>query len=446
MHQQNTSLTGFWDKKEHQTILSLTAPMILANITTPLIGLVDTAVLGRLDGTHHLAGAAVGAFIITQIYWVCGFLRMTSTGLSAQAFGAENREQSAKVAIQGLAVAVVIALIILLLNRTILDIGTSLSAPTADMSRSMDGYFSYRVLGAPAALMNLVLIGCLVGRQQSRQVMFIQIAGNLINAILDVLFVLGLDLGVRGAAAASVIAEYSIMIMSGVVLSKQIRGFNIRLSWFHLSAVKPLLLLNNNMLLRNLALQFCLAFVTFQGARFGTQVAAVNALLMNFFVLIALGLDGVAYAVEALVGEAKGAKNSATLRLSVYRGLFWSGAVALLYSVAFLTGMDPILSVLTNDEILHKEALTYLPVIALLPLVAHWCFLYDGVFIGLTRARAMRNSMIVSAMLGFIPVWLGVSGEQNLGLWFALLAFMLARGVTLGGYFTYLSRKNALLD
>jgi MATE family multidrug resistance protein len=431
----------------HLRIFTLAAPMILANITTPLLGLVDTAVMGHMDSSAHLAGASIGALILTQIYWVSGFLRMSTTGLSAQAKGMDQSAiEAAKVFYQTGVIALCIGLILWILQQPILQLGLWLTQPAPEVSLYTREYFSVRVWGAPAALLNLVFIGWLVGQQLMRSVLIIQVVGNLINGALDIGFVFGLGWGVTGVATASVIAEYSMAIFASVVAFKHIRGVLPSRTWFNSAARKLLLQLNGNMLLRNLALQGCLAFLTIQGARYGQTATAVNAILMQFFVLIALGLDGIAYAIEALVGEAAGAKKLALVRVHTHRGLMWSSAFAILYSVIFYFGGEDIIALLTDIPALQMAALPYLPLMIGLPLLAHWCFLYDGVFVGLTRASVMRDTMILSAALVFFPVWWLLKSQGNEALWIALLAFLLARGLTLGGMFYWLNKRRTLVN
>lgn len=419
----------------HFTLLTLAVPMILANITTPLLGLVDTAVMGHMAVSAPLAGAAIGGLILTQIYWVCGFLRMSATGLSAQARGKQSSEEIAKTFYQTAFVGLAIGLLLLILQQPALWAGLTLTAPSEVVSRFAETYFNVRVWGAPAALSNIALIGWLVGQQKTRAVLFIQVVGNLLNAGLDLLFVWSFGMGVEGVALASVIAEYTMAVMGFCVAIQHVDGVKPVWQWFSRSAQKVLMKLNGDMLLRNLALQGCLAFLTIQGARYGETATAVNAILMQFFVLIALGLDGIAYAVEATVGEAAGANSKQGVVTQTHRGLIWSSVVAIGYALAFYGVGDNIVWMLTDIQALQTAAMPYLPLMVLLPLLAHWCFLFDGVFVGLTKAKSMRNTMIISALVVYFPVWFVLREAGNEALWWALLAFLLARGVTLGGSF-----------
>jgi MATE family multidrug resistance protein len=436
----NNILSKFFQISLHQKIVVIALPMILSNITTPLMGLVDTAVLGHMQDIHFLAGASVAALIITQLYWLCGFLRMTSTGLSAQAKGSGEHSQLSQSLFQGVLIGFLLGCILLLAQDGILVLGLYFADATPVVEKVISEYFGTRIWGAPAAIVNLALVGWLIGQQKAKQVLFIQVFANVLNLILNLWFVFGLGLEVYGVALASVIAEYFISIVSMSVALKIIGKTLIQKKWFSVVYLRPLLLLNGNTFFRNLALQACIAFLIFKGVGFGSTSAAINAILMQFFTLIALGLDGVAYAAEALVGEQKGKKSAEGIVHVTLHGLLWSTVVAVIYSLVFVIWGTEIIITITDQAVLQLEMENYLIFVYSLPLIAHWCFFFDGVFVGLTRAKAMRNSMLLCALLVYFPAfWVFVS-HANQGLWMALLLFLLFRGVLLGGYFIYLCR------
>ncbi len=423
--------------------MSIALPMILSNITNPLLGMVDTAIIGHLDGTHFLAGTAVATMVITQIYWVCGFLRMSATGLSAQARGSDDVMAAARVFYQLLLPALLIGVLMILLQDGLVKTASYFAEASPKVVSVIDTYIRVRVWGAPAALANLMLVGWLIGQQHSRLVMLIQILGNSLNAVLSLILAMGLGWGVEGVAMATVIAEYSIFTASICVVLIKTGWALPLLNWFRFGLYAQVLMLNRDILLRNLALQLTIAFMTFQGARLGEEVVAVNALLMQFFVITALGLDGIAYAVEALVGESKGAGNMKQLQRRVRLGLVWSGSLAVLYSLVFVIFDNRIIALLTDLTTLRLLAKDFLPYIWVLPLLSHWCFLMDGVFIGLTYGKAMRNSMLLCSLLVFFPLWWMTSGLGNHALWIAFLAFLLARGLSLGWAYVRLVRPQA---
>ena len=407
--------------------------------------MVDTAVLGHMSGSHYLAGSAIAGLIITQLYWLCSFIRMSSTGLSAQAKGQHNPLNASKVLYQSLGIALSIAALLLIMQGPLLSLGLYFIDSSAEVVEVVQDYFHIRILGAPAALANLALIGWLIGQQQTKQVLLVQVIANLLNGGLSITLVFGLGMGVSGVAAASVFAEYFIFA-SSLYFALQVQMPKVpQAVWFKFRALKSLIALNGHTFIRNLSLQLCIAFLVFQGAKLGPMTAATNAILMQFFSLIALGLDGIAYAVEALVGEAKGKSSQRQVTLVTLTGLFYSALAALLYSLLFVIAGSSIIALLSDQEALQTMATSYLPVIWLLPLLAHWCFLLDGVFVGLTRAKAMQNSMLLSAGLFYILAWFWVVDYGNWGLWAAMLVFMLVRGLSLGLYFNYLRIKGSLL-
>jgi len=426
-------------QRPHFTLLSIAVPLILANITTPLLGLVDTAILGRMDGLHFLAGAAIASLILTQVYWICGFLKMSVTGLSAQA-KSKPQAQAMKPLLQGGLLGFCIALVLLMVQGPLLNAGLWFAQVTPDVAKSTSAYFHIRIWGAPAALINLALIGWLIGQQKGKLILLLQVVVNLINIIASLIFVYIFDFGVKGVALGTVVAEYAMLLFAFIIIHRQYSPITLHKKWCSLHQLKPLLSLNSDMLIRNLALQFTIAFIILKGAQFGTEAAAVNAILMQFFSLIALGLDGIANAVESLVGEQEGKGDSNGLRSQVRIGLFWSSIIALLYSLVFWLFGENIMALLTNQDELIRIALDYGWVIIALPLVAHWCFLFDGVYVGMTQGKTMRNNMLISTLLGFFPTYLvceHILGFENKALWIAMFSFLAVRGLGLGGHFLY---------
>lgn len=433
-------LSNFFQISLHQKILLIALPMILSNITTPLMGLVDTAVLGHMDGIQFLAGASVAALIVTQLYWLCGFIRMTSTGLSAQAKGSNDPCLNTQSLIQGAFVSVILGCVLWLSQDTVLALGLYFANASPVIEEVIKEYFQVRIYGAPAAMLNLAVVGWLIGQQKTKQVLLIQIAANLLNVGLNLWFVFVLDLSVFGVALASVFAEYFISLLSILAALNVLTNKQLQRQWFSFRSLKPLLSLNGNTFIRNLVLQGCIAFLIFQGVGFGATSAAINAVLMQFFTLVALGLDGIAYSAEALVGEQKGQRSTLGIKHVTLHGLIWSSGLALLYALVFYLWGNQITQLLTDQQHLHLAMQNYIIFVCLLPLIAHWCFFFDGIFVGLSRAAAMRNTMLLSGLLVYFPAFYVFSDLHNKALWIAMLLFMLARGVSLGGYFIYLYR------
>lgn len=437
----------------HKQLLWLAFPLILANITTPLLGLVDTAILGRMDNVSIMAGAAIGSLIITQLYWLCGFMKMSVTGLSAQTIST-NAIDSVKVFIQGIGLALLLAIAILACQSLVIRGGLYFTNASPELALNIKAYFHTRIWGAPASLINMIIIGWLIGQQKTKSILVLQVLINITNIILSLAFVYLLNWGVKGVAAATVAAEYLMMLAGFLVIHKYLQNrkdaelfpisgqSRLKLSliktWFTWTQLRKMMGVNGYMFMRNLILQLTLAFITLKGAQFGPQAAAVNAIIMQFFALIALGLDGIANAVEALVGEAKGLRNKARLNSHVLVGLVWSSIFAIIYSLIFYFLDSPIINLLTHHQSIVVLMKDYATIVVLIPLLSHWCYLFDGVFVGLSLGKPMRDSIFWSVVLGFLPTWWFWQESGNIALWFAMLVFLSLRGLFLGTYYFYI--------
>ncbi|WP_298721764.1 MATE family efflux transporter DinF [uncultured Oceanisphaera sp.] len=443
--------SSFLNGARHRQVFALALPMVLSNITVPLLGLVDTIVIGHLEHAYYLGGVAVGATIISLIFWLLGFLRMSTTGLAAQAVGAGDGERLLQVLARGLLLAWGLALAILLLQQPLMELAFWLVGGSSEVQLYGREYVTVRIWSAPAALTNLVLLGWLLGNQNARAPMWLLILGNGANILLDIWFVLGLGWQVKGAAAASVVADYLAMALGAWLVWRTLQARGLIPSagfWqrtLHLVAFKRLLGLNRDIFIRALCLQLCFAFMTFQGARLGDEVLAANAVLMNFLMFISFGLDGFAYAVEAMVGKAAGERNRSGFRLACGLNLFWGGVVALLFTLVFALAGEPLIGLITDIPAVRTQASLYLPWLVLMPLAACWCFILDGIFIGTTRGREMRDMMLLSTAGVFFPVWWLAQELGNHGLWLAMLCFMLARGLTLGWAWWRLDRRQGFM-
>lgn len=422
---------------EHRAILAIALPMILSNITVPLLGLVDTAVIAHLSEAYYLGGVAVGSMIITLFLWLAGFLRMATSGLSAQAYGADSDERMFLVLARGLSVSLAISLVLIIFQNPIIHFGLQLAGGSAEVTEYARQYANIRIWAFPAALANLVFMGWFLGLHQAKKVMWLVILTNVTNLVLDLWFVMGLDWKVKGLAWATLIADY---LTAMIALFFALRHFGtsggkVR-AYLHRILYWPelanYLSLNRDILIRTLCLELTFAFITFQGARMGDVVVAANAILLNFLMLISFGLDGIAFAAEARVGKAAGARDIAGLKLSVKLSLYWTAGFAVIYSLFFYGFGFQLIELISSISDVNSYAANYLVWIYVLPLVACWAYLLDGIYIGLTMGREMRNSMLVATFLGFFPLWYLLQGFGNHALWAAMLMFMALRGVTLG--------------
>ncbi|MGF1685237.1 MATE family efflux transporter DinF [Photobacterium japonica] len=437
------------DMSLHRQVFALALPMVLSNITVPLLGLVDAAVIGHLDYAWYLGGVAVGGTMINVTFWLLGFLRMATTGLSAQAYGAANKDAQATVFLQGIAMAWVLALALIVLHQPVASVIFQFSSASAEVKVYAEQYFSIRIWGAPAALANFVIMGWLLGTQNARQPMWLLIITNVVNIALDVLFVLGFGWKVQGAAAASVLAEYSGLILGLWFVSRQWLAAALPPLREKIGTVRAgmgrLLKLNRDIFLRSLCLQLSFTFMTFQGATLGDNVVAANAVLMSFLMLVSYAMDGFAYAMEAMVGKAIGARNREELGRTLIGTTFWSLMISLVIMIAFAGFGRDIIGLISNIPAVQHEAFKYLPWLAAVPLIAMWCFLLDGIFIGATRGREMRNSMFVAIGVFFF-VWWCLSDYGNHALWAAMLCFMGMRGLGLAVIFAYQWKKDIFLE
>ena len=406
--------------------------MILSNISVPLLGMVDTGVTGHLESSVYLGAVAIGSTIFSFLYFGMNFLRMGTTGIAAQSYGADDNDGLRVALGQALIVSLFIAIAILALQVPIGRIALTLLGGDAETQTHAATYFSIRVWSAPGTLANFALLGWFLGLQNARVPLLIFLTINITNIVLDLLFVLVLGMKVDGVALASVIAEYSGLLVGGIFAIAALRSRAghwpiARLT--NLSAYKAFFSVNANLFVRTTTLIFTFAFVTAQGARLGPTILAANAVLMNFQNLTALGLDGLAHAAEAMVGKAVGQKDDKALRHTVRLTLKWSLFFATGFTLLYVIAGPLIVRILTDLPDVRATAMVYFPWVVVLPLISVWCFLYDGVYVGMTRAREMRNIMLVSTFLVFLPTWYVTQVFGNHGLWFALLAFLASRGI-----------------
>ena len=410
----------------------IAAPMILSNVSVPLLGMVDTGVTGHLDSPTYLGAVAIGGTIFTFLYLGMNFLRMGTTGIAAQNYGAGDYDALRVSLGQALIVSFGIALLILLLQAPIGALSLALLGGNVETQTHAATYFFIRVWSAPGTLANYALIGWFLGLQNARVPLYIFLTINLTNIVLDLLFVIVLGMDVDGVALASVIAEYTGLALGITFVLRELRrhpGRWIRERLTKLSAYMAFFSVNANLFVRTMALMFTFAFVTAQGARLGPAILAANAVLMNFQNLTSLGLDGIAHATEAMVGKAVGKKDKRALQETVALTLRWSLYFAAGFTALYVLAGPLIVRILTDLPDVRATAMVYLPWLVVSPLISVWCFLYDGVYVGMTRAREMRNIMVVSTFCVFLPLWFVSQPLGNHGLWFALMGFMASRGI-----------------
>ncbi|NMY37299.1 MULTISPECIES: MATE family efflux transporter [unclassified Pseudomonas] len=441
----SSSLLADWrDRLTHRRVWALAAPMILSNISVPLVALVDSTVIGHLPHAHQLGAVAVGASLYVFLAWMMGFLRMGTTGFAAQAAGRGDGTALRQILLQGLLLSVLLSLFLGAIALPFSSLALTVMQPSPALHALTLDFFYTRLFGLPGALATYALVGWFLGTQNARAPLGILLTTNLVNIALNLWFVLGLDWGVVGSARASVIAEWSGALLGLWLTRGALRHFPGKVVWQALRVWqnwKPLLGVNRDIFIRSLMLQSVFFLITLQGARLGDATVAANALLLNGLLLAAHALDGLAHAVEALCGHAIGARDRTALRRSMVVASGWSLIASAGFAVLFLFGGHLFITVQTDIPSVRETAFQYVPYLALLPLIAVWSYLLDGLFIGATRAREMRNAMVISVIIA-LPVAWAMQGFGNHGLWISFLLFMVLRSLTLAGYAWGMQRRD----
>lgn len=425
----------FQNKTNHQTIWRISAPMILSNMTVPLVGMVDSAVMGHLDTSVYLAAVGLGSALFTFIIWTMGFLRMITTGLVAQAYGRSDYADVRQWLYMPLMMALLISFFVLLINPWLIDLILWWMEASDQVETKVVEYWNIRIVGLPLSLMNAVIVGWFLGVQNARYPLYILLIINLVNIVLDIVLVQA-GMTVDGVAYASVIADAVGFVFAIVAVRYQLLSFNINdkfvLAW---SKLIVLLNLNKDLLLRTLALELVMFSLHSRSSQLGDDAMAVNSIMLNILLLIANGLDGIANSIEALVGKAIGERSLSKFRAAVTIGGFWSLLLSVFLSIVLWFFADIIIALMTNIDVLKIELDSYLWVIALMPIVSVASFWIDGVFIGASAVKTMRNSMVLAVIFGFLPLYFLLQPWAVVGLWSAYFGFMICRATV--GYFFF---------
>ena len=429
----------------HRRVLATAIPIVISNATVPILGAVDTGVVGQLGQAAPIGAVGIGAVILTGIYWIFGFLRMGTTGLTSQAHGAGRAGEVSAMLTRALMIGLAAGAMILALQWPLFWLGFQLSPASDEVEGLAHGYLAIRVWSAPAAIALYGVTGWLIALERTRAVLLLQVWMNGLNIVLDLWFVLGLGWGVGGVAFATFLAEWS-----GLALGLWLcRGAFKQPAWrdwariFDIERLREVMAVNRDIMLRSLMLQAIFMSFLFLGARFGDTTLAANQVLMQFLAISAYALDGFAFAAEAIVGQALGARDRATLRRGAVLASLWSVVIVVGISAAYLIAGGWLIDVMATAPDVREEARRYLPLVALAPLLGVGAFMLDGIFIGATRTRDMRNMMALSLVIyvGAVLVLMPLLG--NHGLWGALLVSFVARAITLGLRYPALERAAA---
>lgn len=428
----------------YKQIFALALPIIVSNISVPLLGLVDTAVVGHLDDASYLAGVTLGAALFSFLFWGFGFLRMGTTGAVAQAAGAGEWAAVIRLLQQGVAMALGIATLLLLFQFWLVPAGLALLADSGSAREQAVLYAGVRIWSAPAVLINYVLMGWFLAQKNSRFALQMLLLGNGINIFLDLLFVIGLGWQVRGVAFASLIADYSVLVVGCWLALKRIRQLQPGWRWQPLMVeeFRVLFRVNHQLMVRTWLLLGSMAYFTSQGAAFGSETLAANAILMQLIMVASYALDGYAHAAEALVGQAEGAQDVLRRNRIVVAGAILSGLTVGLISLFYGLWGDGLIAMLTDLPEVRQRAEEYLHWAVLIPLLAAASYLLDGVYIGMMRSDVMRNGMLISFCTFLLAEWLFTDWE-NQGLWFSFAIFMALRSFVMAWHYRFRMSETA---
>ena len=426
----------------HRAILRIALPVVISNVSTPLIGVVDTAVVGQIPDAAYIGAAAIGGLIFTFVFWGFGFLRMGTTGLTAQALGSGDVAEVVTVLCRSLLVALAAGILLIVLQWPIRESAFAAVHASARVEGLARGYFDIRIWAAPATLANYALLGWFIGLGRTDIGLILQLILNLTNMALDMLFVLGFGWDVRGVALGTLMAEVCAAAVGIAMAMRHMRGMGEHWSSrrvFMPAQLKRTFAVNGDIMIRTLALIAAFLWFASQGARRGDVVLAANSILLQFISVAAFFLDGFAFATEALVGRAIGAAHRPGLTVAVKMTTAWAAGVAVLVSAALVSCGPWLIDCLTVDLAARAAARAYLPWAAGAPLIGVWAFQLDGIFIGATQTADMRNAMLMSLGI-YIAAWWLLRPFGNHGLWAAFYVHYLARTASLLRYYPKLVR------
>ena len=414
-------------------IYRLALPNIISNFSIPLLGAVDTALMGRLESEHYLGAVGIGGVIFSFIYWGFGFLRMATTGLTAQAFGENDMLECGRLLLRATCIGIMVSLLLFFFQWQLADVSFLLIDTSPEVEHLARAYFHIRIYAAPATLCLHALHGVFLGLQNARYPMLLTIVVNLVNIVLNLVFVRTLDMKVEGVALATVIAQYVGLFLAVLLFFRRYRslltGWNFR-EVLSFSKLKRFLSISGDIFIRTCCLVFSHAFFTAKSAALSDTLLAVNTVLLQFINLMSYAIDGFAFAAESMIGRYKGAQDMSNLKQTTRQIFLWAflfGGVIMLIFVCF---GEQLLYVFTDQVSLIQQAAPYLIWIIVAPVVNVAAYIWDGIFLGATASKALRNSVIVSTFLYFSAVYL-LMPFGNHGLWGALTLLLVARGVSL---------------
>lgn len=411
-----------------RSILRIALPAIVSNITTPVLGLVDVAIVGHFGSAAFIGAIAIGGTMFNMLYWLFGFLRMGTAGLTAQAFGARDTVSQSATLRRSLAIALTLGVVLIALSPWLSPVILRFVDYEASSANLAQRYFGICILGAPAVLGMYALTGWWLGMQDTRTPMWVAIGIDTTNILVSLILVYGLHLRIEGVATGTVTAQWLGFLAGLAFIALRYRPQRVALRrLLDRQALRRLFTVNTDIFLRTLCLVAVTVWFTRAGSEQGADILAANAVLMQLFMLFSYFSDGFAFAGEALAGKATGAGDSASLRAVVRRVLVWGWRIATVFTVMYFVGGEAVLRMLTDDEAVRRSALEYLSWAAAIPLAGIPAFIYDGVFIGTTRTRAMLTAMAIAAAAYFAAYFALRPLLGNHGLWCAFIIYLAVR-------------------
>ncbi|MFN5995843.1 MAG: MATE family efflux transporter [Paracoccaceae bacterium] len=414
----------------HGRLWRIAGPIVLSNATVPLLGAVDTGVVGQMGTAAPIGAVGLGAVILATVYWVFGFLRMGTSGLAAQAHGAGDGAERTAVLLRATMVGLGAGLVLIVVQVALFAGAFAIAPASAEVETLARQYLAIRIWGAPATIALYALTGWLIAVERTRSVFVLQLWINGVNIALDLWFVLGLGWGVPGVAVATLIAECTGLAV-GLWFCRDAFGPALAAAWARIGdreALVRMVAVNRDIMIRSVVLQACFTAFVFLGARFGDVTLAANQVLMQFLGILSYALDGFAFAAETLVGQAIGARAVGDVRQAIRLSLFWTVAGGLVLGAAFWVAGPWLIDLMATNPEVRQEARIYLPWIVAAPIFGALAWAYDGVYIGALLTTEMRRLMLISAAAYALALTL-ILPFGNHGLWAALMVLFAVRSV-----------------
>ena len=428
----------------NRSILKLAIPNIISNITIPLLGLVDMILMGHLSSPIYIGAIALGGTIFSVLYSFFSFLRAGTTGFTAQAYGAKDISEESYSLYRSMTIAVFAFLLILCLQKPIARLSLALLDGSDDLKNLAITYFFVRIWAAPANMLLYCFNGWFIGMQNTKIPMAIAIIINVLNIAFSIFFVMVLKQDVVGVALGTVIAQYCGLLTAFIFLFSKYKRHLIKINihiLLNIDKLQRFFKVNSDLMIRSILLVFTIAFFTNQSAKLGDNILSINMILLQFFYIFSYFTDGFAYAGEALVGKFIGARDEANLRSVVVHLFKWGALISVPFAILYALFPTPFVKMISDSPIIISEIQPYYIYMVLIPITTFAAFLWDGIYIGATASKAIRNTMIISSIVIFLPMWYLLTPLWgNHGLWIAFLGFMIARGISM----TFFAKKNIL--